>query len=155
MYDGKMAVHQCGGRGDSSLCFKHTSSSSLALCSVPFEKAGPRRRAFHRWKQEGNRKLGVDEECQIGILPVCCRARCDQPSPNNAKDLRPDRKQTSPFVQSYTRDWAACELKYDQMTARVVDNLFGCEGALLQPRLHVHHLRVDRAQVGDVGLVSI
>jgi len=29
------------------------------------------------------------------------RARCDDKSKNNAKDLRPDRKQTSPFVQPY------------------------------------------------------
>jgi len=83
------------------------------------------------------------------------RARCDDPSQNNANDLRPDRKQTSPLVQSYTRDWAAYELKHGQMMERVVDNLFGREGALLQPCLHVHHLWVNRAQVGDVGLVSI
>ena len=55
-----------------------------------------------------------------------------------------------------TKDWAVYELKHGQMMARVVGNLFGREGALLlQPCLHVHHLWVDGAQVGDVGLVSI
>jgi len=95
-------------------------------------------------KQEGDGKLGMVEECQIGILPVCPAPVATGPSQNNAKALRPDRKQTSPFVRSYTKDWAVYELKHGQMMLRVVGNLFGCEAALLlQPGLHVHHLRVN------------
>lgn len=110
MNDVKMAVHLCGVRGDSSLDFKHTSSLSLALCSVPFERARPRRRAFHMQKQKGEGKLGLVEECRIGILPVCPAPVATGPSQNNAKACdQTENKQVPSYNR--TKDWAVYELK--------------------------------------------
>lgn len=156
MSDVEMAVHMCGARGDSSLAFKHTSSLSLACCSVPSSRPRPRRRAFHMRNQEGNGKLGLVEECRIGILPVCVPRplRSIVPKQRQRHATRP--KTNKSFRITVLKDWAVYELKHSQMMQRVVDNLFGREAALLlQPRFHVHHLWVDGAQVGDVGLVSI
>lgn len=94
-------------------------------------------------KQEGDAKLGLVEECRIGILPVCPAPVATGPSQNNAKACdQTENKQVPSYNR--TKDWAVYELKHGQMMLRVVDNLFGREAALLlQPGLHVHHLRVN------------
>jgi len=81
MGDVEMAVHQCGVRGDSSLDFKHTSSQSLALCSVPLERARPTQASIPHAKTGGRWEIGIGWRMPDWYFACMSRARCDRTVP--------------------------------------------------------------------------